>query len=187
MLTRFICLASLLLLAACSTTSSSYPSSDPMLPTWQDQDAAVEQEAVEEEPSRGIGHRLLWYIPNRISDVLDIVRARVRVGPGIALGVRATELVDVYLGSYATVFVGVPGPRRERSFNWPFGVESKSGIEVSVADASMEGDIGPNYGWVEVGLGFQALIVGVDVGVDVLEVVDLVTGLILIDIIGDDI
>lgn len=133
----------------------------------------------------GIGHTLLFYIPNRVFDVFDIVRARVRVGPGIAVGVRATDVADVFLGSYASVWAGIPGPRGEAGIPWPFGVETKSGLEASVADATVEGGVGPGYGPLEFGLGLQALIVGVDVGVDPLELLDLPLGLLTIDI-GDD-
>ncbi|MHC5211279.1 MAG: hypothetical protein ACYTG2_11220 [Planctomycetota bacterium] len=189
-------LASLLASAfvACSAGPTNSPIDRPSHAPWATAGSASSsfawQEAAEEsadDDGRGIGHRLLWYIPNRISDVLDIVRARVRIGPGVAVGVRATELADVYLGSYATVFVGVPGPRRERSFNWPFGFESLSGAEISVAEATVEGGIGPNYGLAEFGVSLQLLIVGIDVGVDPLEVVDLAVGLLTFDILGDDI
>ena len=37
------------------------------------------------------GHVALWYIPNRISDLLDIVRARLRLGPGLEVGARFTD------------------------------------------------------------------------------------------------
>jgi hypothetical protein len=130
------------------------------------------------------GHVALWYIPNRIFDVLDIVRARLRLGPGLAFGARATELADIYLGTYGTVWAGLPGPRESRTINWPFGLESKTGAELSIADASVEG--GVNYGFLEVGLGGQLLIIGADVGVDVWEALDFVTGLVCIDLVEDD-
>ena len=166
--------------------TAGYAASPPV--AVQEAPEAQEVPAAEEPPEdveRGFGHRLLWYIPNRISDVLDIVRARVRVGPGFSIGVRATEFADLFLGSHGSIFVGIPGPRRERSFNWPFGFDSKSGLELSVADATVEG--GTNYGWLEFGAGFQIVIVGVDVGVDPWEVVDFALGLLTIDLGGDDI
>jgi hypothetical protein len=42
------------------------------------------------------------------------------------------------------------------------------------------------YGYGEVGTGFQAAIVGVDVGVDAVEILDLVLGFFFIDLTGDD-
>ena len=134
-----------------------------------------------------VGHALLWYIPNRISDILDIIRLRIRLGPGLALGARVTELVDFNLGGYGTVFVGIPGPRRERRFNWPIGFESMAGAEFLWWDGTTHGHGGPHYGAVEVGLGLQAVLVGFDLGIDVWEIVDLVTGIVFIDPVEDDI
>jgi hypothetical protein len=169
------------LLVACAT-----PTTSPTLA----QDAAQSQpapEADESDDGRGVGHVLLWYIPNRISDVLDIVRLRLRLGPGFAVGARVTELADFNLGGYTTLFVGIPGPRREREFNWPFGFESMAGAELSIFDGTASIGDGPNYGWLEVGLGTQLLLVGFDLGVDVWEVVDFATGIVCIDPVADDI
>ncbi len=129
---------------------------------------------------------IAMYIPNRILDVLDIVRARVRLGPGFGIGVRATDVADVFLGSYASIYVGLPGPRGRRTPRLPFGLESKSGLEASLADATVEGGIGPDYGATEFGLDLQILLIGVAVGIDPLELVDLPLGFLGIDIQDDD-
>ena len=187
---RLSWLSCTLLLAGCATSATS-----PAAPPAGLQDAAATQQAAPaekaEEPAaeegHGFFHGVLWYIPNRISDVLDIVRARVRVGPGLQIGVRATELLDLNIGAYGAVFIGLPGPRREREFNWPFGVESMAGMEISVADGMATPDDAPHYGVVEVGLGAQALIVGFDLGVDVWEIVDFALGIVTIDPVGDDV
>lgn len=134
-----------------------------------------------------VGHALLWYIPNRISDILDILRLRVRLGPGLALGARVTELVDFNLGGYGTVFLGIPGPRRERRFNWPVGFESMAGAEFLWWDGTTHGHGGPHYGAVEVGLGAQIVLIGFDLGLDVWEIVDFATGIVFIDPVEDDI
>lgn len=152
-------------------------------PSWWDD---TEAEEIEEVESKGFGHRLLFYIPNRIFDVFDIVRARVRLGPGFAVGVRATELADVYVGSYVSVFAGVHGPRGEPRIPWPVGVETHTGVEVSFVEGDVDTALNPTYGAVEFGVTLQALIVGVDVGIDPLEILDLVTGLVTIDLTGDD-
>ncbi|HZJ71350.1 MAG TPA: hypothetical protein VFF36_10510, partial [Planctomycetota bacterium] len=68
--------------------------------------------------------------------------------------------------------------------NWPFGLETRSGAEVSVVDATAEG--GVNYGFLEVGLGAQIAIIGFDLGVDVWEVVDFAAGLVTLDPVHDD-
>ncbi len=134
----------------------------------------------------GIGWGILMYIPNRVLDVLDIVRARVRFGPGIAFGARATEYADVFVGTYASVYVGLPGPRGRTLPRLPVGLESKTGAEVSVADVTLEGGLSPDYGMTECGVGFQAFLIGVDVGVDPFEILDLVVGLVTFDPMDDD-
>lgn len=138
----------------------------------------------EADEGDGAGHVVLLYIPNRIFDLLDIVRARLRLGPGLAFDARATEFADFFIGGYGSVWAGLPGPREARTINWPFGLESRAGAEVSVLDATAEG--GVNYGFLEVGLGGQLVIIGVDLGVDVWEALDFVTGLVTIDPAHDD-
>jgi hypothetical protein len=146
--------------------------------------AAAEEPAKE---SHGFGHRLLFWIPNRIFDVFDIVRLRVRVGPGIAASVRATELADVTVGAYGTLYAGVHGPRAFPQVPWPIGLETLATAEVSVAQAgSDEGRFGPQYGPTEVGLGFQAGIIGLDVGVEPFDVLDFAAGIFTFDPKGDD-
>jgi len=140
--------------------------------------------------SRGAAVRraLLMYIPNRIFDVLDVVRLRVRTGPGLAVGVRATEAVDLGVGAYSSIFVGCPGPRGRRRANLPIGLESYVGAELSglAAGEDEDGREGPSYGALEVGAGFHAGAVGLDFGIDPGEIVDLGLGLLFLDPIGDD-
>jgi hypothetical protein len=137
------------------------------------------------EPERA-KHPFLMYIPNRLFDVLDMVRLRARVGPGFALSARATEAVDATLGGYTSLYVGLPGPRGKPRIPWPFGIENFAGVEVSVVGAGDEDRFEPGYGALEVGAGTQLLLLGVDVGVDPLEVVDLALGFLTIDIGKDD-
>lgn len=149
--------------------------------------AAWQDEQPEAETSGGsVLYGVLLYIPNRILDVFDVVRARVRLGPGVAFDARATEYADFFAGTYGTVYVGLPGPRGRVLPRLPVGLESRTGIEVSVADATLEGPIGPDYGEFEFGLGLQVLLVGVDVGVEPVELVDLVLGFFTVDIENDD-
>jgi len=148
--------------------------------------ATQDDAASDDGDGHGFFGTLLWYIPNRFLDVFDIVRARVRLGPGIAVGARATELADVFLGTYATVYVGLPGPRGRVFPRLPLGFESKSGAEASLADVTVEGGIGPDYGDFEFGVGLQALLVGFDVGVEPFEILDLVVGLLTFDPADDD-
>ena len=147
--------------------------------------SARAEEATQSKPSgKSFSYRLLFYITNRIFDIFDLVRARVRVGPGLAVDARVTRYGDLYAGGYTTFFAGVHGQRTKPSVPWPIGFESRAGIKAtSVADVATKG---PSYGYGEVGVGFQAAIVGIDIGVDVVEVLDLILGFFLIDLTGDD-
>jgi len=151
-----------------------------------DDDAAEEEQEDDGLTVAGFLWGVVWYVPNRVLDVLDVVRARIRLGPGFAFGARATEYADVFLGTYASVYVGLPGPRGRTLPRLPAGLESKSGAEVSVADVTLEGGMGPDYGMTECGVGLQAFLVGFDVGVDPLEILDLVVGIFTFDPMDDD-
>ena len=127
------------------------------------------------------------YLPNRILDLFDIVRFRLRVGPGIGLGLRATEWADAYVGMYMAGYVGLPGPRNRKLLKMPFGIESKTGVEVSKADLSTGlFFFDPDYGEYEFGFDAQVLLVGGAVGVDPSEFFDFVGGIVLVDPKGDD-
>ena len=51
----------------------------------------------------GVITSIVCYIPNRVFDLMDIFRVRVRVGPGLSAGVRATKLLSGYAGVHSTV------------------------------------------------------------------------------------
>jgi len=171
-----------LMLAGCALPSREVP-----LPDASPAPATTSTSVLPAAPDQDAGHTALWYIPNRISDLFDIVRARLRLGPGLAVGARFTDAAIWNAGGYSSVFIGIPGPRRARVFNWPVGVETMRGDVFPPFDGSVWGGDGPTYGQLEIGLGTQLLIVGADLGVDVYELVDFVTGIVTIDPIGDDI
>lgn len=137
------------------------------------------------ESGRSVVTHVLMYLPNRLLDLLDIARLRLRVGPGIAAGVRVTKPLQANIGSYATVYAGLPGPRGDASFRSPIGLEAYTGAALSVLSVESE-SFGPHYSPTEIGVGAQLLLVGVDAGVDPLEVVDFVLGLFFIDLRDDD-
>lgn len=145
-----------------------------------------EKEESKEKEEHSLLHKILCYLPNRILDATDLVRARVRVGPGVAVDARATKFVRVGLGSYLSLYGGLPGPRQRPMPRSPIGFEAYSGASLSVAEASFKTGFEPGYSPSEVGAGVHLGIVGLDIGVDPLEAVDLLTGLVGIDIIGDD-
>lgn len=154
--------------------------------------AEAQAEAPEAAGPEGSGagrsalHHVLLYLPNRVFDALDVVRARVRVGPGLALDARATRAVALFLGSYGTVYAGLPGPRGEARVPLPVGIETDAGIQAGLAKARTGDALGPGYGPAEIGVGVQAALVGIDLGVEPLELLDLVTGLVFVDLRGDD-
>ncbi len=168
----------LALILALSGVASAEPEAAP---------AADSQAAAPAAEPKSFGHRLLFWIPNRVFDVLDLVRLRVRVGPGVSVSVRATEVADVNVGAHATVFVGLHGPRSEPQIPWPIGLETLATVEVSVADKGTdESERGPQYGPLEIGAGFQAGIIGLDLGVEPYDAFDLVLGIFTLDPKGDD-
>ena len=154
--------------------------SDPKKP------AVIETEQADQEDSPSILYQVLMYLPNRVLDFVDIVRLRARVGPGVAVGVRATKIAQAYAGSYASVYVGLPGPRQRQTPRSPIGLESYNGAAVSVADATVSGGIGPDYSPTEFGVSIHPLIFGLDFGIDPVEIADLVTGFFFIDLRDDD-
>lgn len=134
----------------------------------------------------GVVHAVVAYLPNRVLDVLDLVRLWARVGPGASISLRATEAADFSFGSYTTLYAGLPGPRGRHVPRLPVGVESRAGIEVGLADVSTGGGTGPDYSNTEIGIGLHAMLLGVDAGFDPAEIVDLVGGLLFLDPAGDD-
>lgn len=131
-------------------------------------------------------HPVLCYIPNRIFDVLDIVRARVRLGPGFSIGARVTEVADVFLGAHSTIYVGLRGSRGKPQVPWPMGVECNQGIEVSLLDGTAEDVDKPATDPLEIGVETQLLVAGVNVAIEPMEILDLLAGLVFIDLRGDD-
>jgi hypothetical protein len=123
-----------------------------------------------------------------VFDLLDIVRLRVRAGPGMTLSLRATELADLSLGGHAAVYAGLHGPRSFPQIPWPVGLETYAGAEVSVLSAGSDDDgrHSPQYGPLEIGLGTQLAILGFDIGIEPYDALDFVLGILTLDPKGDD-
>lgn len=126
------------------------------------------------------------YLPNRLLDVVDVCRVRVRVGPGFALGARLTDYGSIYLGSYRSVYLGLPGPRKMPVPRSPVGLEEWKGIVLFGVDATDETSHGPDYQNSEIGVGVHLGLLGADVGVDPVDLWDLVAGFFFLDPKGDD-
>ncbi|HOW98647.1 MAG TPA: hypothetical protein P5567_06060 [Kiritimatiellia bacterium] len=145
---------------------------------------AAEEEPAPEAP--GFASKLLWYVPNRVMDFLDIFRLRLRVGPGLAANFRITDYGAFYAGKYTALYAGLPGPRYPHPVRWPVGFESLTGIIIAGVDATDETRHGPEYGAPELDVGGHVLLLGVDAGIDPLEIGDFVGGFLLRDWVGDD-
>jgi hypothetical protein len=131
----------------------------------------------------GVIKGIVLYIPNRVFDVLDIVRLRLRVGPGLSAGVSATELADVFVGAHTSVYAGLRGSRGKPEIPWPFGIENRAGAEVSVLDATASNVYNDPLGF---GAQGQLGIIGINFALNVYDILDLFTGFVLIDIAKDD-
>jgi len=172
--------AVLLVCAGCASSAARRPAAAPSVTA-----AAATASVQEDDGDGGAARGVLLYLPNRVFDLLDVVRARLRVGPGVAVSLRATEVADLYLGGYTTIWGGLPGPREEAGVNWPWGLEGRAGLELGPADLAAEA-VDPDYGAFEIGLGVQALVVGGDVGVELDELLDFLAGLLTFDPSDDD-
>jgi hypothetical protein len=144
------------------------------------------------EPSEGekpytVWDALIWYVPNRVMDVVDIFRLRVKVGPGFGVTARLTDYAAFYAGSQSTVYLGLPGPRYPGPLRSPVGYENQRGLVVAGVDASDVVDHPPHYGFSEVDVGLHLGLVGVEAGIDPFELADFLAGWFLLDLRGDDI
>jgi hypothetical protein len=143
----------------------------------------IMQTALPRQADAGPIKSIVLYVPNRVFDILDIIRLRLRVGPGISVGVHATEVASLFLGTHTTVWAGLHGPRGKTTIPWIVGVESRSGVQVGPIDPSVTGCY---YDPLEIGLELQPLLIGLNFGIGLFEVVDFITGLLFIDLQEDD-
>ena len=174
-----------LALVGCLAGVPAYAQDEAEVPAYSQDEAETSsaESVAETKRDRSLLGAILLYLPNRVFDFTDIVRARVRVAPGVAVQARVTQLVSVNVGSYGGIYGGIFGPRGKRRVPWPVGFEAYSGISASVAKVGTEG---PYYGPGEVGAGFQALLIGVDLGVAPGEILDFFTSIVGWDFRKDD-
>ena len=149
-------------------------------------DQTVAVEATERKEPRSLGYKIVMFVPDRLFDLMDIVRLRARVGPGVAVGARVSKYVQAYLGSYFALYAGLPGPRSEAKVPLPIGVETLNGLKLSVLDATATTCFDPSYTSTEIGVSAHLAVVGVDLGIDPIEIVDFFGGFIGADIREDD-
>lgn len=148
--------------------------------------SATEEAPAEKRSVVATSWAVLMYLPNRVFDLVDVARLRLRVGPGYAFGLRATSAAQFYLGSYVSAWGGLPGPRMKRTIPIPAGLETYNGAALSFVNATVDGPIGPDYSPTECGLSLHLLLIGIDLELDPVEAGDFFTGIVGIDIRDDD-
>jgi hypothetical protein len=137
-------------------------------------------------PSRGFWTRAAWYLPNRVLDLADILRARVKVGPGLAAGARVSDYFSFYTGRAHSVYLGLPGPRGGLGPRPLWGLEQSRGLVVLGVDATDDLPYAPVYGTGEIGVSLHALLVGAEVTLSPEEFLDFLGGWIGLDPSRDD-
>jgi hypothetical protein len=136
-------------------------------------------------PPVSLAKKVLLYLPNRIFDLTDIVRLRVRAGPGWALGARVTRYAPFFMGDYDATWVGMPGPRGRASVPLPAGIDAARGIGIGPVGVG-SGSQAPYYGAGEIGAGVHLYMLGFDAGFDPVELVDFFAGFAGYDVSHDD-
>ena len=129
---------------------------------------------------------VLLYLPNRVFDLMDIFRLRVRVGPGIGAGFQITKPIRLNVGAHSSVWAGLPGARQKRSIPWLAGFEAKAKAAASLYSTSAGISTGPEHSFSQIGIEAQAALVGLDVAIDPVEIVDFFAGIFLIEVRDDD-
>ncbi|MCX7625905.1 MAG: hypothetical protein N2Z21_06805 [Candidatus Sumerlaeaceae bacterium] len=122
-------------------------------------------------------HMLLYYVPNRVLDFVDIFRLSVGVGVGYGVNVRLTELAEVGLGNYESTRFGMKGrilPIYEENID-------EAGVAfLGFVNGCLQRD--PT----EIGADLHVGVVGAQAAVSVAEAADFVVGFLMIDLQGDD-
>lgn len=170
-------IAVLSLLAACASARP-VPAAGDAAP--QKDGAPVAAADAPPEESRSILTDVLLYIPNRVVDVLDVVRFGVDVGPGIGVDAQVTDPVSVVAMTKSYVGVGYQTLR-----HLPVAAGAEAGL--GVGPATLQAEAG---GWhrssADVRVELHALLVGAHVAVEPVEILDAVLGLVFIDLRDDD-
>ncbi len=133
-----------------------------------------------QEEDSSVFRAVVFYLPNRVLDLIDIFRVDVGVGPAVGAVVRVTKYGQVGFRSVApaSVRVGLQGRRS------PVFVEHSSEFGVGpLYVESHDRTVTP----VEVGAGADLLLVGAYAGVSLDEAFDFLAGLLTFDPKGDDI
>lgn len=122
---------------------------------------------------------IVLYIPNRMLDLIDVVKADVGIGPATGVVLRGTKFVQAGLRAVAPFSLRLGA----RGRYLPLWLESSSEIGVSPAFRQSSDRV---VGAGEFGAGVDLLLVGAYLGVDFLELGDFILGLFTIDLKEDD-
>jgi hypothetical protein len=161
-----------------------------MFPLPQEEEAAA-QEAATQEPAaeeqvveperRSLFIDLLLYIPNRIFDAGDLVRAGVSVGPGIGVDLTATKFLNASAMTKFSVGVGYQTLRR-------LPIEVATYAMLGAGPIKAMGD--PGLSWHrspgDIRAEVHVFLVGAHAAVEIFEVFDLVVGILGFDPMDDD-
>lgn len=133
----------------------------------------------EESPDQSLASKILLWLPNRVLDLIDVVKLDVGVGPMVGGVVRITKYGQVGFRGVApaTLRAGAMGRRA------PVMIERAN--EMGIGPAFLESPdriICPG----ELGVGLDFIFVGAYAGICVDELVDFVGGIFTADIKEDD-
>ncbi len=122
-------------------------------------------------------HTILYYVPNRVLDLVDICRVSIGFGCGFDVNVRLTELAEIGFGQYESIRFGHKGrvmPVFEQNIN-------EGGFAfLGYVNGCLQRD--PTEIGADVFLG----VIGVEVAASLAEAVDFLAGIVLLDPQGDD-
>lgn len=120
---------------------------------------------------------VLYYVPNRVLDFVDIFRCNIGIGCGFGFNVRATELAEIGYGCYETTRFGMKGrvmPVYEENIQ-------EGGIAfLGYVNGCLQRD--PT----EIGADLHLGVIGAQAAVSLAEAADFVTGFIFVDLQQDD-
>ena len=125
----------------------------------------------------GLVDIILYYVPNRVLDLVDIGRVSIGIGCGWGFNVRATELLELGYGQYSTTRFGMKGrvmPVYDEKID-----EGGIGF-LGYVNGCLQRD--PS----EIGADLHLGVIGAQAAVSLMEAVDFVTGFVLIDLQCDD-
>lgn len=155
---------------------------------------------------RSIPAEILLYLPDRVLDLLDLVSFDVHVGPGLYANLHATRALQLGAGLRSTAGLGWHDHRSlgllARSESGlalgPLGAQTYAGTLVGTSGVRSTADgLAPLYGpgdavyqelqdyWA-VGSSVTLGLVGVDLELHPVELVDLLLGLAAVDLLHDD-